>query len=76
MLNTKRRDGWAVRNFEQWAQNRREQLPDDPVPDDLLESSNPEVMSKWLCCYILETRQENGKPYPPKSLYGLLCGIQ
>ena len=23
----------------------------------------------------METRQESGKPYPPTSIYGLLCGI-
>ena len=23
----------------------------------------------------METRQENGKPYPPRSIYLLLCGL-
>lgn len=74
--NTKRRNAWAIRNFVQWAKNRSEETPSDPVPEDILECNDPVVMSKWLCCYVLETRQENGQCYPPKSLYGLLCGIQ
>jgi hypothetical protein len=49
---------------------------DDPVPEDLLECHDPATVNKWLCRYVLETRQENGSNYPPKSIYSLLCGIQ
>ena len=74
--NTKRRDIWAIKNFEDWAKNRREREPSDPVPEDLLKCTDPEVINTWLSRFVLETRQKNGQPYPPRSLHGLLCGIQ
>jgi hypothetical protein len=74
--NTKRRNNWASKNFLDWLKNRNEKVPNDPVPEDLFNCQDPAVVNKWLCRYVLETRQQDGKPYPPKSLYGLLCGIQ
>ena len=50
-------------------------VPDDPVPIALLRCMDPELVSKWLCKYIMETRQDSGSPYPPKILYSLLCGL-
>ena len=73
--NTKRRNSWAAKNLMEWAKSRSEDVPSDPVPD-ILACQDPAVVNKWLCRYVLETRQANGQPYPPKSIYGLLCGIQ
>ena len=73
--NTKRRNQWALRNFSQWMENRNRLAPNDVIPQDILHCQDPTLLNKWLCRYVLETRQENGNPYPPKSLYGLLCGI-
>jgi hypothetical protein len=74
--NTKRNNTWAINNFTEWKRHRNLQNPDDPVPEDLLECHDPATVNKWLCRYVLETRQENGSNYPPKSIYSLLCGIQ
>ena len=46
----------------------------EPVPGDLLHYSDPVTVSKWLCKFILETRQESGKPYPPKS-FCIVCQV-
>ena len=73
--NTRRRNNWAEKNLKEWAASRSTLMPNEPVPN-LLECRDPSEFNKWLCRYVLETRQENGKPYPPKSLYNLLCGIQ
>ena len=73
--NTKRNNEWAARNFADWSRARSEKVKDDPVPQDLLNCKDPELLCKWLCIYVMETRQESGKPYPPTSIYGLLCGI-
>lgn len=32
---------WALRNFESWQLCHCERLPDDPVPDHLLEKNDP-----------------------------------
>ena len=33
------------------------------------------IMCKWLCLFVLETRKEDGKPYPPSTLRCLLSGV-
>lgn len=50
-------------------------MPDDLVPDDLLENSDPALLNKWLSLYILETRRADGKRFTAKSLECLLAGI-
>lgn len=37
--------------------------------------NDPETVCRWLQNFVLETRQESGEPYPPKSLYAILGGI-
>ena len=55
--------------------SRNSRSPDDPVPEDLLSSNDADVMCKWLCLFVMETRQKSGCPYPPSSLYSILCGL-
>ena len=74
--NTARSNVWAKRNVEEWARFRSAAKPSDPVPEDLLSLNDPEVVCKWLCRFVLETRQESGKSYPPKSVYSIWCGLQ
>ena len=74
-INTKKNTLWACQNFSDWAKVRNTKLPNDPVPFGLLSSSDPALVCKWLCCYVMETRQQSGKPYPPSSIYSLLCGL-
>ena len=53
--NTESNTQWAVQTFNAWAQNRSFVHPTEAVPADLLESRDPEVICKWLCCFALET---------------------
>ena len=71
--NTARNNQWAVKNFVLWIKAR--ESSDEPFPDDLLSSTNVELVCKWLCRFVLETRQESGEPYPPRSIHLLLCGL-
>ena len=73
--NTKKNNTWAARNFSEWAETRNSSNPLNRVPDDLLSCINPETVSTWLCRFVMETRQQSGKPYPPKSIYSILCGL-
>ena len=73
--NTEKNNEWAWKHFLDWASARSEKLPSDPVPCDLLSSSDPNLLCKWLCFFVMETRQACGKLYPPKTLYALLCGL-
>ena len=66
---------WAMKNFESWVKQRNERLPDDPVPLDLLESNDADEICKIMCLFVLETRREDGKPYPPATIRSLLSGL-
>ena len=33
-------------------------------------------MNFWLSRFVLEVRKKNGEPYPPNTLYQLICGLQ
>ena len=33
-------------------------------------------MNFWLPRFVLEIRKKNGEPYPPNSLYQIVCGLQ
>ena len=73
--NTEASTGWAVRTFNAWALNRLFLRASDTVPDDILESHDPELVSKWFCRFIMEAGKSDGSPYPPASLRSLLCGL-
>ena len=48
---------------------------DDKVLKDLLLSSDPEIICKWLSRFVLEVHQQTGDPYPPKSMHSILAGL-
>ena len=47
----------------------------ESCPDDLLLSTDPALISNWLSKYVAETRNKQGKPYPPSTLYQFLTGL-
>lgn len=73
--NTECSTRWALKNFQTWARSRSLIEPDDPVPSDLLKCDDTQVLCKWLCCFVLETRKEDGSPYPPSTLRSLVSGL-
>jgi len=40
---------WALKNFTDWAEHRNLIEPDNPVPRNLLESHDADLVCKWLC---------------------------
>ena len=66
---------WALRNFNEWAANHCSVVPNDPVPKDLLVSKNADLVCKWLCRFLIETRRPDGSVHPPSSLRSLICGV-
>ena len=57
-------------------EDRNRKVPGDKVPRDLLSVVDAEVLCKWLCCFVQETRKESGERYPPLTLRQLLCAFQ
>ena len=71
--NTSRNNRWALNIYSKWKKSR--QSSGKPVPESFLSSRDDQLLCKWLCRFAMGTRQENGKPYPPRSIYLLLCGL-
>ena len=65
---------WAVKNFESWVCNRSSSSS-EAVPSDLLRSHDAQLVCKWLCCFVLETRKTDGSFYPPATLRSLVSGL-
>ena len=64
--------------WEEWAQNRNANLlpGEKPFRTNFCDLSIPE-MDFWLSRFVLEVRkQKDGEPYPPNTLYQLVCGLQ
>ncbi len=73
--NTKHCNSWAVRAFNAWSRQRNERATDDPIPTDLLHCTDAEVVCKCMQRFVLEVRREDGKPYPPATIQGILSGL-
>ena len=71
--NTEANTQWALRNFNAWTLNRSFVDSSEAVPTDLLQSHDAELVCKWLCRFLMETRKSDGSPYPPASLRSLIC---
>ena len=73
--NTTRSTKWALNTFSAWIKERNVRYPANPVPDDILVCSEPEIINLHLSRFIVETRKSNGEMYPPSTLHQLLCRI-
>ena len=72
--NTKATTTWGMRIWNEWSSSRT--VTDGsgvvPVTTPLTEIS-PTDLAYWMGKFVLEVRKRDGKPYPPKSLYALVC---
>ena len=72
--NTDQNTKWSLKNFNTW-KDHHNSFSGEKCLDDLLEEANPELLNKWLSTFIMETRREDGQPYPPKTLDNILSGL-
>ena len=73
--NTKASSQSALRNFTEWSVNSCSLVPDDPVPKELLANHDADLVCKWLCRFVLETRKTDGSLHPASTLRSLLSGL-
>ena len=75
--NTSANTRWAIKNFTDWfAAHNRDATDDDLCPEEVLSPScTADLLNRWLCVFISETRAHNGEEYPPRTLYSILTGI-
>ena len=65
---TKQTTRWAFCVWSSWCQTRHVTQPLHEMP--------LQVIDKHLSRFILEARRQDGSPYPPKTLYQLVCALQ
>ena len=46
------------------------------MPDDLLLYKDADLVCRWMCIFVQETRKENGEEYPPSTIRALLAAFQ
>ena len=75
--NTEKSTKWALRNFEEWREVRNQRFPENPIPSNLLTSTNVDctMLCKWLSHFVAETRNGKGEEYSPASLNQILAGL-
>ena len=72
--NTAKCNGWALRVFKSWRDERNKSV-EEQCPDDLLESPVVDRLNYWLSRFVVEVRREDGQPYPPATINNLLAGL-
>ena len=63
--------------FQQWLEQRNK-CTEEKYSDDLLareEVHDCDTISGCLQRFVSEARQVDGIPYPPKTLYQIVCGL-
>ena len=73
-ITTKASTEWGIRVWNEWASIRGSSGSTDRAPVDtpLLEMPVADL-SYWMRKFVLKVRKKDGKEYPPKSLYALVC---
>ena len=69
---------WALNHFNRWKEERNERFAGDTenqIPPDLLKTSDPQLLCKWLGVYAAEARKQDGRMFPPNTVYNLLAGL-
>ena len=66
--NTKLNTQWSLCTFQSWSSWWNEVHSDDPVPTDILKSTNAITLNKWLSSFVIEVRIKAGwKPISIKN---------
>ena len=76
-IKTRNNTSWAVKVWTDWASARNKNLLPEELPfSSLLSDLTLSEMNFWLSRYVLEIRKKDGDPYPPNTIYQLVCGLQ
>ena len=62
---------WCVNIWNLWREQRN---PSNGIPP-VIDAQNLEALPQWLSRFILEVRKRTGDPYPPETLYHIVCGL-
>ena len=66
---------WAIRTFSDWITQRNKHNL-EVFPSDLFDKPYPvDTMISCLQRFVSEARRVDGMPYPPKTLFQILCSL-
>ena len=65
--HTRKNTMWSLRILTEWCRTN------DIKPD--ISSMSAEQINFNMSRFVLEVRRQDGEPYPPRSLYIIMCGI-
>ena len=71
---TKKDTAWCAKIWNDWSSQRNSSSASgEHVPD----IANMEItqLQWWMSRFVLEIRKKDGTPYPPESIYHIVCGI-
>ena len=88
--STKYKNKWALKLFREWQQQREMKVPildpDGLFKDYELHKVNPvscEIedmdaisLNYWLTKFVMEVAKDSGERYPPRTVYGIVCGAK
>lgn len=88
--STKYKNKWALKIFREWQQQRELKVPlsdsDGLFKDYELHKVNPvscEIedmdaisLDYWLTKFVIEVAKDSGERYPPRTVYGIVCGLK
>jgi len=77
---------WAIKSFHQWQINRKVKVPvldaggafkdyGDLLSTDLARM-DANALNFWLSKFVQEVANTEGKVYPARTLYGIVCDIR
>lgn len=78
--STRRRNAWACKLFEKWANHRYKET--DPTNQYRQVLLNPltsycvDELNYWLSKFIMEARKKDSTRYPQNSLVSIIAGLQ
>ena len=74
---------WAIKIFREWQINRKVKVPVLDAGDlskvqslsTDLANMDANALNYWLSKFVQEVANSEGKVYPARTLYGIICGI-
>ena len=72
---TKKDTAWCAKIWNDWSSQRNSSSASgEHVPD----IANMEItqLQRWMSHFVLEIRKKDGTPYPPESIYHIVCGMR
>lgn len=67
VVPTRASTNWAVMTFKEWMEQRDTQVPDDPIPSDILELNEASVECRVMRLFVLEACCSDSQPCAPAT---------